>query len=64
MACKLYHCITPDGYINHYITIRPKTGASYELFAKVGGKSVYASTFVPQEPRIDNAVFHDEYICQ
>jgi hypothetical protein len=50
---------TEDGvYKSLYnFKVRPNTG--YEIFAKVGVKSIYAKTFVPQVPRINNSVFHD-----
>jgi hypothetical protein len=33
------------------------------LFAKVNGKSIYAYTYVPQIPRINNSAFHsNEYV--
>jgi hypothetical protein len=45
----------------HNIRILP--GTSYELFARVNDKSIYASTYVPESPRISNSAFHsNEYV--
>ena len=50
---------TADGVYKPLYNIRIQAETSYELFAKDGGKSIYASTYVPEEPRINNSVFHD-----
>ncbi|NWF90880.1 MAG: hypothetical protein HXY50_15655 [Ignavibacteriaceae bacterium] len=54
---------TSDGIYKplYNIKIRPKS--TYELFAKVNGKSIYASTYIPEVPRISKTTFHsDEYV--
>ncbi|MCK7520096.1 MAG: hypothetical protein MZV64_21575 [Ignavibacteriales bacterium] len=50
---------TIDGVYKPLYNIKVRSNTGYELFAKVGGKSIYAKTFVPQVPRINNSVFHD-----
>ena len=64
MVYKLYLCIIQlMEYINHCIILRFIQAQVYELFAIVGDKSIYASTYVPEVPRIDNSAFHDnEYV--
>ena len=54
---------TQDGVYKPLYNIRIRSAESYELFAKVNGKSIYAVTYVPEVPRINNAVFHsNEYV--
>jgi hypothetical protein len=52
-----------DGVYKPLYNFRIHSSTNYELFAIVGDKSIYASTYVPEVPRIDNTVFHDnEYV--
>ncbi len=54
---------TSNGIYKSLYDIRIISGSSYELFAKVNGKSIYSTTYIPKVPRINNAVFHsDEYV--
>jgi len=60
--------VIPLHYTNNAVykplyDIQIRNGSQYELFAKVNGKSIYASTFVPEAPRINNSVFNSsEYV--
>jgi len=54
---------TARGIYKPLYDIKIQAANTYELFAKVNGKSIYASTYVPEVPRINNAVFHsNEYV--
>jgi hypothetical protein len=54
---------TAEGVYKPLYNIRIRSGTSYELFAKINAKSVYAYTYVPEAPRIDNSAFHsNEYV--
>ena len=54
---------TIDGVYKPLYDIKIRSGTSYELFATVNGKSIYAVTNIPEAPRISNSVFHNnEYV--
>lgn len=54
---------TSDGLFKPLYNIRIQATKTYELFAKVNGKSIYAYTYVPEVPRINNSTFHsNQYV--
>ena len=52
------HYVT-DGLYKPLDDIRIKPGSFYELFVRINGKSVYAKTYVPAKPIIEDAVYRD-----
>lgn len=54
---------TIDGIYKPLYNYKIRSRTNYELFAVVNGKLIYASTYVPEVPRISNSVFHgNEYV--
>lgn len=52
-----------NGLYKSLYNFKIQAANTYELYAKVNGKSIYASTYVPDIPQINNAVFHNnEYV--
>lgn len=54
---------TSDGVYKPLYNVKFRSDVTYELFAKVSDKSIYASTYIPRIPRINNSAFHsNEYV--
>lgn len=50
-----------NGIYKSFYDLTIESGNTYELFAKVEGKSVYSKTFVPEKPVVKSAVYQNNF---